>query len=158
MEDRERIETWAEPLRKAGIVADMYVMSEMISTKSDLDSIRLAAAKHGADVVLLVKGVAQEDSYVDGSSILNLLVLPGYVVPSSHRDVLFMMRGAMWDVGNECLYLSADAESEVRTRAPTFRVTEGEAVEEAKGEALDSFGRELQKRLFALKGLAPTAD
>jgi hypothetical protein len=151
MQDREQIDKWVDPLRKGGVITDLYVMSEMISTKDDLESARLAAAKHGADAVMLVKGVSQVDKYVDPSSILNLLVLPGYVIPSSHRDALFMMRAAMWDVGNECLYLSVDAEGEAKTRAPTFRVKEGEALEQAKSEALDGFGKELQKRLLALK-------
>ena len=152
MEDRERIDKWVAPLREAGVVADMYVMSPMVSTKDDLESVRIAAAKHGADAVLLVKAVSQTDSYVDGSSALNLLVLPGFVVPSSHRDALLMMRGAMWDVGNEYLYLSVDAEGEAKTSAPTFRVKEGEALAKAKALAIDSFGKELQKRLLALKG------
>lgn len=155
MQDRERIDQWAEPLRKAGVIADLYVMSEMISTSDDVKNVRLAAAQHGADAVLFIKGVSQVDSYVDGSSVLNLLFLPGYVVPSSHLDALFMMRGAMWDVGNECLYLSVDAEGEAKSRAPTFRVKEGKATESAKGAALDSFGEELQKRMLALKGTAP---
>lgn len=98
--------------RENGIVSEMYVMSEMIATSEDLKSIRLAAAKHGADAVLLVKGVAQVDNYVNAGAIFNLLIIPGFVVPASHSDALLMVRGAMWDVGNEFLYVSVDAEGE----------------------------------------------
>ncbi len=153
--DRERIAQWAEPLREAGVVADLYVMSEMVSASGDLKSIRLAAAKHGADVVLLVKGVSQLDSYVNAASVFNLLILPGYVVPASHRDALLLLRGGMWDVGNECLYLSVDAEGEAKTTGPTFLIKDEDARDAAKLAALDSFGAELQKRLLALKGETP---
>ena len=155
VKDREMIDQWAQPLREAGIVSDLYVMSEMISTTGDPRSIRLAAAKHGADAVLPIKGVSQADSYVDGTAICNLLIIPGYVVPSSHRDVLLLLRGAMWDVGNQCLYLSVDAEGEAKTRAPTFRIKDDAGMDEAKQVALAGFGDELQKRLQALKGTAP---
>lgn len=151
VKDKEQLARLAEPLKQAGVVSDLYVMSEMISASDDPKSIRLAAAKHGADVVLLIKGVAQIDDYVDASSILNLLVLPGFLVPSSHRDVLLMMQGAMWDVGNEFLYLSTDAESEAKIRGPTFRIKDSDAVDAAKEEALENFGVELAKRMKALK-------
>ena len=50
-------------LRQAGVVSDMFVMSEMVSNGHDPEKIRLAAAKHGADAVLvgtsLVAGAAE---------------------------------------------------------------------------------------------------
>jgi hypothetical protein len=152
MDDKEKLDALAEPLREAGIVSDLFVMSDMIVAGTDLRNLRLAAAKHGADALLVIKGVTQVDNYVDAGAVLNLLIVPGFIVPSSHRDALFMMRGAMWDVGNEYLYLSVDSEGEAHTRAPTFRVDDKKAVEEAKLEALHGFGPELVKRLKGLKG------
>ena len=149
--DKEKLEEYITPLKQSGLVSDVFVMSDMISTQNDLKSIRLAAAKHGADAVLLVKGIAQVDSYINPLAILNLLILPGYILPSSHRDVLFMMKGAMWDVGNEFLYLSVDAEGDSRTKGPTFTIKDKEAIGVAKEQALKSFASELSKRLSALR-------
>jgi hypothetical protein len=153
VKDKEQIDKWAEPLKKAGIVSDMFAMSEMISTESDIRSIRLAAAKHGADAVLLIKGVAQIDRYVNPLAILNLFIIPAYVVPASHRDVLFMMRGAMWDVANEYLYISLDAEGEAKTMRPSLLIKDSDAVDAAKTIALEDFGREFEKRMKGLKGI-----
>jgi hypothetical protein len=111
-------------------------------------------AKHGADAVLVIKGVAEVDRYVNPSAILNLLILPGYFVPASHRDALFMMRAAIWDVANEFLYLSVDAEGEVRMKGPAFRIRDSDAIDSAKSLALESFGKEFLKRMHALKDAA----
>ena len=152
VKDKEQIEVWAKDLIEAGIVSDMFVMSDVISQGSDVKSMRLAAAKHGADAVLLIKGVAQVDDYLNPAGILNLLIVPGFFVSGSNKDVLLMMKGAMWDVGNEFLYLSVDAEAEVKNKGPTFRFKENDAIDKAKGKALASFGKELKKRMKALKG------
>ncbi len=36
-------------------------------------------SQHGADVVLLVKGISQTDRYTNGLAIFSLLILPAYV-------------------------------------------------------------------------------
>ena len=143
LQDKESIETWTATLRDNGIVSDMFVMSEMVATSDDLKSIRLAAARHGADAVLLIKGVAQVDNYVNPLCILNLAILPVFFVPASHCDALFMMRGAMWDVGNEFLYLSVDAEGEANLIRPTALIKDKHAIGHAKERAMQSFGKEL---------------
>lgn len=152
--DVERIEQWAESLRQAGIVSNMFVMSQLVSAGNDARSARLAGAKHGADAVLVIKGVAEVDRYVNPSAILNLLILPGFFVPASHRDALFMMRAAMWDVANEFLYLSVDAEGEARMKGPTLRIRDSDAIDSAKSLALQSFEKEFLKRMHALKDAA----
>ncbi len=153
MEDRRMLESYAQTLKDLGIVSDFFVMSDMISKSDDPKALRLAAAKHGADAVLLIKGLADVDSYVDVSGWLNLLIIPGWIVPSSHRDVLFMMKGAMWDVSNEYLYLSVDAETEARRRGPTFRIDTEAVINEAKTNALPLFAEEFVRRMKSLKGV-----
>ena len=111
-------------------------------------------AKHGADAAWVIKGVAEVDRYVNPSAILNLLILPGYFVPASHRDALFMMRAAIWDVANEFLYLSVDAEGEVRIKGPTFRIRDSNAIDSARSLALQGFEKEFLKRMHALKDAA----
>lgn len=132
---------------------DFYMVSDLI-WRGGLKSMRLAAAWHGADAVLLVKGVSQVDSYVNALSIANLLVLPGFFVPASHRDALLVAQAALWDVGNECLYLTAESEGEGKIVRPTFRVQDREAIEIAKDKALADLGQGLIARLGSLGGRA----
>jgi hypothetical protein len=130
------------------------MISDLIWNGGDLKSMRLAAARHGADAVLLVRGISQVDSYVNALSIANLLVLPGFLVPASHRDALLVLQGALWDVGNECLYLTAESEGEGKIVRPTFRIKDREAIDLAKEKALADFGQGLIARLGSLGGSA----
>jgi hypothetical protein len=151
LEDRKRIETWTEKLRQAGIVSDMFVMSEMVASGHDLEKIRLAAAKHGADAVLVVRGVVQVDRYVNPLCVLNVLVVPGWFVSASHRDALVVLKGAMWDLRHDFLYLSVDAEGKSEVCAPTFEIDAADAIEPARAEALQAFGQELVQRMTNLE-------
>ncbi|HEY8241376.1 MAG TPA: hypothetical protein VIH35_08015, partial [Kiritimatiellia bacterium] len=54
MADKEKLDALAKPLRDAGLVSDLFVMSDMLVTGQDLRSLRLAAAQHGADALLLI--------------------------------------------------------------------------------------------------------
>ncbi len=150
--DAEAIASWAEPLRARGIVSDLFVVSDLLKTGRGVREARLAAARCGAEAVLFVEGVSQVDAHLNALSVLNLLVLPGFLVPASHRDALLCMRGALYDVGNEYLYLTVDAEGEGGVVRPTFRVRDEEAIRIAREWALEGFGRELARRLAALKG------
>lgn len=152
VKDREKIESWAAGLKDSGIVSDIFVLSNVTVTGTDLKAIRLAAAKHGADAVLTIEGVSQVDSYVNALSIFNILILPGWFLPASHRDALIVIRGAMWDVGNEYLYLTVESEGKGETMGPTFKVESEPAIEEAKKAAFSDFEAALITRLKSLKG------
>jgi len=65
-----------------------------------------------------------------------------------------MMRAAIWDVANEFLYLSVDAEGEVRIKGPTFRIRDSNAIDSARSLALQGFEKEFLKRMHALKDAA----
>jgi rhombotail lipoprotein len=150
--DREAVLAAAASLRADGVVSDLFVISRDLIAGRDLKHLRLAAAKHGADAVIVVKGAAQVDRYVNPLAILNLSIVGGFFVPASHRDAIFAVRCAMWDVGNEVLYLTAESEGEAKRLGPTFLIEDEPALGDAKEDALRGFGAELLRRLAALKG------
>ena len=152
VKDKEEIESWATKLKDQGIVSDIFVISDITVAGTDTKSIRLAAAKHGADAVITVKGISQVDSYVNPLCILNILILPGWIVPASHRDALLVLQGAMLDVGNGYLYLTVESEGEAKTMGPSFSIEDEKAIEKAKQLALNDFGIHIAKRLASLKG------
>jgi rhombotail lipoprotein len=150
--DREAVLAATATLRERGVISDLFVIAKDLIAGRDLKHLRLAAAKHGADAVIVVQGAAQVDRYVNALAILNLSILGGFVVPASHRDAVFAVRCAMWDVGNEVLYLTAETEGEAKRLGPTFLIEDGPALDGAKEDALRGFDAELTRRLTALKG------
>ena len=148
------METWAEALRKEGIATDVIFMSTMFSKGDSLVDLRAGAAKYGADALLVLKGAAVTDSYMNPAALFNVTVVGGFVVPGSHRDALFLMEGGLVDVNNGFLYASMEAEGEGQTLAPTFIIEEKDAIERAKQKALTAFGPELLRRMRNLRATA----
>jgi hypothetical protein len=150
--DREALLAHAESLRAKGVVSNLFVISPELVEGDDLRHLRLAAATYGADAVLVVKGAAEMDRYPDPLAILNLTIVGGFFVPASHRDALFAVRCALWDVGNEFLYLTAEAEATAKRVGPSFLIEDGPALDAAKEDALRDVEGELLGRLSSLAG------
>jgi rhombotail lipoprotein len=156
-EDRTMLEQWATTLVHEGIASQVFHLPEMLTGKGELPELRLAAAKCGADVLLLIHGAAQTDCYKNPASVFNLTVLGGYVVPGSHCDALFMMEGCLLDVDNGYIYTAAQAEGEGRIIRPSFVIEDADAIARAKTKAIDAFGLEMLQHLRNLAGRTPAA-
>lgn len=152
-EDKAAMEPWAATLKAEGIASEIIPLPDMlIENGTDLKSLRLAAAKCGADVLLVVNGAAQTDSYKNPAAVLNVTLVGGYLVPGSHKDSLFLMEGCLFDVDNAYVYTGVQAEGVGKIVRPTFRIEEKDSITIAKTKALAQFGEELLKRMRGLAG------
>jgi hypothetical protein len=150
--DRQAVLAATAPLRDSGVVSNLFVVSPDSIGGRDMKHLRLAAAKHGADAVLVVHGAAQIDRYSNPLAVLYLSIVGGFFVPATHRDALFVARCALWDVANEFLYLTAENEGTAKRVGPAFLIEDEPALDAAKEDALRGFDAELTRRLTALKG------
>jgi hypothetical protein len=155
-EDKGAILAWGSKLKNSGIVSEMLVISNATVTTADtkpfpdVKAIRLAAAQHGADAVLVVKGVADVDRYNNPLAVLYLTLIGAFILPGTHVDALFMMNGALFDVRNEYLYLTAEAESLEKSLGPGATIQDKEVIEAAKKKALEHFGEEYINRMISI--------
>jgi hypothetical protein len=149
--DKQMMEAWAITLRQEGIASDVVFMSNMFMHGETLKDLRAAAAKHGADALMVIQGGAMTDSYLNPAAVFNVTVLGGFVVPGSHRDALFLIQGGLIDVNNGFLYASVETEGEGSTLAPTFIIEEKDAIDRAKHQALARLGPELLARMRNLR-------
>lgn len=154
-EDKAAMETWAVALKKEGIATAVFPLPDMLAGKGEVKELRLAAAQCGADVLFVIHGAAQTDSYLNAAAVANLTVVGGYVVPASHRDSLFMMEGCLLDVDNGYVYTGVQAEGVGKVVRPTFLVEDKESVALAKTKAIGQFGDELLRRMRTLAGTTP---
>ena len=149
-EDKAVLEQTVATLKAEGIVADVFPLPEMLTGKGDVKELRLAAAKCGADVLFVVHGAAQTDSYKNFAAVLNITVVGGYVVPASHKDTLFVMEGLLLDVDNGYVYTGVQAEGVGKIMRPTFVIEEKQSIAKAKANAVAQFGDEVLKRMRTL--------
>ncbi len=147
---------WIKELKEAGVVSDVVFISPLTVGQHDLKNIRMGAARHGVDAVLVVESAYDVDRYNNFSAFLYWTIIGAYLVPGTHADALVLVKGALWDVRNEYLYLTAGAEGEAKKMGPAFVLENSESIRIAREKALVGFGKELVQRLKNLKG-APAA-
>jgi hypothetical protein len=143
-EDKDLLLTFANELKNEGIVSHVFPVLGNLVTDTDLKSIRVAAAKHGADAVLVIDGVGEIDRYINSWGWSYFLLVPALFVPGSEADAIFISTASMWDVRNEFLYLTAESESTSRkTHIAAFGPKEEQMLNEVKTDALRKLKSEI---------------
>jgi hypothetical protein len=150
--DKAVMEGWAQTLKQEGIASEVFFISASDVNGGQeggdrLKRLRIEAARCGADALLTIQGATVVDSYLNPAAVFNLTVIGAFLVPASHRDALFVLRGRMFDVRNGFLYMGLESSGEDGIIRPSMIVDEKPAVELAKRKALASFGPELLRRL-----------
>jgi hypothetical protein len=152
--DKEKIFSQASLLKDKNEISDVFIISDAITNGTDLKSLRLAAAQHGADALMVVSGANDIDSYTNNLGWTYIALVTTLFVPATKTDVLFMAKAAMWDVRNEFLYLTAESESIQKQTVPfAFSNNEHELVDQAKNEAVAKLSGEISK--MAAASVAP---
>jgi len=149
-EDKDKLLKIGSELKSKNIISDVFIIGDAILEGTGNKAIRLAAARAGADAVLIIKGVSDIDRYnnVLGSTYFLLLTL--YFVPGTVADGLFMVNGSMWDVRNQYLYLSAEAEGSAGETRPWAFIEESRVIKSAKTGALEALVKDLSVRLMSM--------
>lgn len=86
----------------------------------ELANIRLAAAQYQADAVLIVDGIAKVSREPNRWASTYILLAPTLFVNGNTADSFFAINASLWDVRNEVLYLSLNAEGEINKNYPAL--------------------------------------
>lgn len=149
-EDRDRLLSIATQL--GADVSALFPISPVTVTGDDFRSIRIAAARHGADAVLIVTGRDSREQHLNGWAVTYAALLPLLFVPGSELSLRFETHAELWDVRNGYLYLAADAEAEeTQTRAPALLDPE-QALSQSRKRATEALAQELARHFRALHG------
>lgn len=142
----------ASELKKEGVISGAFPIVHSLVNDDDLKSLRLVAAKHQADALLIISGAGQTDRYINNLGWTYALLLPALFVPGSEADTLFVSSAALWDVRNEYLYLTAEAEStKTSTYVAAFGKSDKELINDAKTASLGQLKVELSKMIKGTK-------
>jgi hypothetical protein len=145
-EDKNKILSAAAAALK-GEASGVFAISDATVSQTDLRSLRLVAAQHGADALLVVNGIGDLGRHSNVWAWSYMLVAPVFFVPGTVTDSLFLASAAMWDVRNQFLYMTADAESEKRQIRPAAFTSARKVSDQAKAEAVDKLRDEIRKQL-----------
>jgi len=149
-EDKDTLQSLEAELKGKGILSEVFVISNQIVEESDNLSIRLAAARAGADAVLIVNGVSDIDRYNNPLGYTYFLLITPFFIPGTEADGLFMANATMWDVRNQYLYLSAEAEGTAKEIKPAVFIDEKRIIKSAKSAALATLKAEISSRLIRM--------
>jgi hypothetical protein len=155
-ENRETVLGALRPLAAEGIVSEVVAITDSTIVGDDLRAARLAAARHGADALLVVGGASDVDRYSNPASVLYATIVGLWIVPGSRADGIFLATASLWDVRNEFLYATAEVEETSGKTRPFALLEEDEVVAVARRNAMGSIAKELANRVRSLRE-APTA-
>lgn len=151
-QDKAIFEEVAKELKAEGIISDVFPIMGSLVSSEDMKSLRLVAAKHQADALLIIGGAGEIDRYINNWGWSYAFLLPTLFVPGSQADTLFMTHASLWDVRNEFLYLTAEAEATLKnTYVAAFGHQDKELINQAKLESLNNLKVEIKKMLQGKK-------
>lgn len=156
--DKDALMNGLALLRNEGIVADAFLLADPTIRGRDVQRIRRAAARYGADAVLIVEGVGAVDRYNNGYAAWYATVIGAYFAPGTVSEALFLISGGLWDARTERLYVTQTAEGRSKLVGSAVLLDDGAALAQAKKTALDEFGKRTADELRRLRATPPASD
>jgi rhombotail lipoprotein len=155
--EHDELMALGDQLKKEGIVSSFTVIPHILLQGSDhsMKAIRLAAARMGADVVLILRSVTDVDSSMNPLSVLNMTIVGLWLVPGHHAEALTMVEGMVIDNRNQFLYFAGSAEGSGSTVGPALVIDPKDAVGESRRNAMKAFGEILVKEARQAKTEMP---
>ncbi|HZE95473.1 MAG TPA: hypothetical protein VE981_00450 [Planctomycetota bacterium] len=158
--ERAEIQAWGERLRREGIISDLILIPDMMvggmgssGSPGSFKAIRVAAARLGADAILVLHSVTEIDSYINPLGVLDLTLVGMFLIPGHHKDTMTIVEGLLIDNRNQYVYFAGSAEGKGSSVAPLAMLDEKGAVRESRCAALKSFGDLLVQQSHRVPGL-----
>lgn len=150
--DRAHFDALSREWVSSGLVSEVVDISPLTVArdKDSLKAIRLAAAQHGLDAILVVAGATDIDRYNNNWAATYIAIAPLFFAPGTVVDAVFLGRAALWDVRNEYLYLSAQSEEDAHQIRPAVFIDEHQLIASAKAAALEKLASEVGRQLADL--------
>ncbi|TKS58581.1 MAG: hypothetical protein EWM72_02877 [Nitrospira sp.] len=153
--DGDALADWLTPLRNERIVTDIFLLTDSTILGSDVQQIRRAASRYGADAVMIVDGVAAVDRYNNGYAALYATLIGAFLAPGTVSEALFMIDGSFWDVRTERLFATQTAEGHSKSVGPAVGVEDRQVLAQAKKAALDELGKRMIDEVRRLRDVPP---
>lgn len=131
--------------------ADLFALPASAVSSRDRHAVRVAAAQHGADAVIVVRGSFVQERRDNGWAATYALLLPIFFAPAQEQETVFVAEATMLDVRNGYLYLTAEGEASQSQQRAHVWVDARDGVETSRRGAVTELARELGRRLARVR-------
>lgn len=145
--DREQLLHDLVPLREQKQVTDIFVLMDSTVQAGNIDGIRQAGARYGADAVLIIDGAGAIDRYNNRYAWLYPTMIGAYLAPGTESAALVMATGSLWAVHSEWHTPIQTVEGVSRVVGSAVFVEDSTALQEAKKRAIQALSTSLVERL-----------
>ncbi|HMS84124.1 MAG TPA: hypothetical protein PKD12_10775 [Nitrospira sp.] len=145
--DRDQLFRELAPLREAQLLTDMFVLMDVALRGDDIQGIRKAGARFGADLVLVIDGIAGVDRYNNHLAWLYPTLIGAYLVPGTESDALVMATGNLWAVRSDWHAPIQTVEEQSKTVGAAVFVEDNVSLQEAKTLAIRTLGKHIAETL-----------
>ena len=149
--DRDQLLRELAPLRDEQLLADTFVLTDVRLRGTDIKEIRQAGARFGADMTLIVDGVAGIDRYNNYLAWLYPTLLGAYLAPGTESDALVMATGSLWAAHSDWHTLIQPVEERSKIVGAAAFLEDNASLQEAKKLAIQSIGKSIVEQLRLLK-------
>jgi len=139
------------PLQDEHILTATSVLMDATLRGENIRGIRQAAARHGADMVLIVGGAAAIDRHNNRYAWLYPTVIGAYLAPGTESDALVMVTGSLWAVHSEWHAPIQTVEGVSKLVGSAVLVDDTATLQEAKKHAIQSLCERVADQLQRLK-------
>lgn len=149
--EKDRLVQGLAQLRDDRIAHELVVLAEPTVRTLTRQELRQAAARYGADVLLLVDGAGAVHRRNNAYALLYPTVLGAWLAPGTIIDALFIIDGILWDLRTDTFPGRQTAEGQAQRTGAVIMVEDTDALHEAKDRAIDVFSRSVADRVRSLQ-------
>jgi rhombotail lipoprotein len=149
--DRDHLLHQLTPLRDEGLLVDTFVIMDVTVRRDDIKGIRQTGARFGADLVVIIDGIAAIDRYNNRLAWLYPTLIGAYVLPGTESDALVMATGNLLAVHSDWHAPIQTVEGQAKVKGSAAFVEDATALQEAKQSAIQALGQRIADQLQSLK-------
>ena len=145
--DREQLLQGLNPLRDQQQLADIFVLMDATVQAGNIDGVRQAGARYGADAVLIIDGAGAIDRYNNRYAWLYPTLIGAYLAPGTESAALVMATGSLWAVHSDWHTPIQTVEGISTIVGSAVFVEDSTALQNAKQQAIQALSTSIVEQL-----------
>ncbi|NGZ98824.1 MAG: hypothetical protein CV089_22390 [Nitrospira sp. WS110] len=154
--DREQLLQGLASLRDQELVTDIFVLMDSTVQAGNIDGIRQAGARYGADAVLVVDAAGAIDRYNNYYAWLYPTLIGAYLAPGTESAAFVIATGSLWAVHSDWQAPTQTAEGVSTIVGSAVFVEDSAALQEAKKQAIQALSTNIVEQLRIWMHESPT--